>query len=87
LQRERIAVKVCYVQRAESERKDCDIIDIGLPRVQINEQGEIISKWKDKKVQFWKESRKTKNKEEKLNLKKNIKMSSVTSPKNVKGNV
>jgi hypothetical protein len=30
-------------------RKNCDVIKIGLPKVPINEKGEIISKWKDKK--------------------------------------
>jgi len=29
-------------------RKNCDVINIGLPKVPINEKGEIISKWKDK---------------------------------------
>jgi hypothetical protein len=30
-------------------RKNCDVINKGLPKVPINEKGEIINKWKDKK--------------------------------------
>jgi len=40
-------VKARCVQRAKTKTKNCDVIKTGLPKVPINEKGEIISKCKD----------------------------------------